>query len=137
MTIQIGANYFDDWTGDIPHRRKRVKTYARADRAEVGAQVLPKVGETFQIETTIFTASGSFTSSMTTLDALIGTDVTIVTAAVNFAVDYNTKFTVLDVTHRQEERAIRARGIRNGIVFDHSPAGVLRTVWTLVGAANS
>ena len=137
MTIRIGGIDFDDYEGDIPYQRKRALTYARTDKAGTGVQVLPKSSEPFQFKTWRYEAVAKVETFMASLDALIGTDVEIITELITYSSGFNTKYTVEDVKHLQESQLIRVYGERNAAIVNHSPAALIRSVWYLRGGPHS
>ena len=137
MTIRIGAYFFDDYQGEIRYPRKRVESFARTDKAGVGIQVLPTSTEPFQIRTFWYDTPANVDVRMKEYDALIGTDVAIITESITYQIDMSTIFTVEDVVHAQEAKHVRARGERNGSIVEHSPAALIRSTWTLRGGPSS
>lgn len=129
--ITIGGLVFDDYRGEILIPRKRVLTYARTDKADIGAQVLPKIGSSFDLETIRYEAAASVAAFIASVDALIGTDVAIVTDTFNYSTAFSTVFTVEDVASNADTTLVRARGSRGVSTIDLSPAKLIRCRWRL------
>lgn len=129
--ITIGGTAFDDYEGTILVPRKRVITYARSDKEDVGAQVLPLTGESFSLETVRYEDPADVVTLINAIKALIGTDVAIVTDTINYSTDYTLVFTVEDAVSNGDEKLVRGRGKRGASIIDHSPASLVRTSWRL------
>lgn len=131
--ITIGGVDFDDYSGEILIPRKRVQTFARTDKAEIGAQVLPKVGDSFELTTIRYEAPASVATLIATINALNGTDVAIVTDLFNYVSVFGVQFTVEDVKTNADDKKIRLRGARGASTIDLSPGHIVRCQWRLRG----
>jgi hypothetical protein len=129
MSISIGSLEFDDYSGEILIPRKRVLTYARIDKAGIGAQVLPKIGSSFDLETIRYDAPANVATFVASVDALIGTDVAIATSTFDYSIAFSTVFTVEDVSSNADRSLLSARGVRGGSTIDLSPAKLIRCRW--------
>lgn len=129
--ITIGGIIFDDYEGTIITPLKRAVTYARTDKEGVGAQVLPKVGQSFRLDTVRYEDPGDLVTTLDAIDALVGTDVAIVTDTINYTTKYSLVFTVESLENNGDEKLVRARGKRGATIVDESPASMIQTSWQL------
>ena len=132
MSILIGKIDFDWYDGALQPSKYRVESFERTDVPQTGAQVMPKAGRRFSLQTTRHEPNGTSAEIIKNqIDNYIGTIRGIVADSVNYASLYGINFVVVDAVHEATPTFVRARGYRAGFQYNYAPARAVITNWVL------